>query len=183
MGIGDSDCENETDNSGWYSQTRARGHTGPSFTNPYYKRLVSGPQDHKLYTREQFSTNAELSEFFRDDINLVEQISLYMVETKGVRSVQDASCLNPTIPGDLCNGLTSAQCAVAKNRFRRQVSFDRILINAPSLQSRYTGKFKGVMIGETALFSLGKFSFEFDDVFKEVPVLPLLPIENYLVVE
>lgn len=63
------------------------------------------------------------------------------------------------------------------------ISFSRILINAPIVHSRYNGKFRGLVIAEFALFWQGKSSYEFDPVFKEVPVLPLLKNEDYLLVE
>jgi hypothetical protein len=63
------------------------------------------------------------------------------------------------------------------------ISFSRILINAPIVHSRYNGKFRGLVIAEFALFWQGKSSYEFDPIFKEVPVLPLLKDEDYLLVE
>jgi hypothetical protein len=56
----------------------------------------------------------------------------------------------------------------------RVVSFERLLINTPNFNSRYQGEFKGVIIAEMALGSLGDFSFKFDDIFSRVFVLPLL---------
>ncbi len=63
------------------------------------------------------------------------------------------------------------------------ISFSRILLNAPVVHSRYSGKFKGLVIAEFALFFQGKSSYEFDPVFKEVPVLLRLKESDYLVVE
>jgi hypothetical protein len=63
------------------------------------------------------------------------------------------------------------------------ISFSRILINAPIVHSRYNGKFRGLVIAEFALFWQGKSSYEFDPIFKEVPVLPLLKDEDYFMVE
>lgn len=54
----------------------------------------------------------------------------------------------------------------------RAVSFERLLLNAPTIHSRYIGDFKGVVVGEVVLFSVGKFSFTFDSVFQRVPLLP-----------
>jgi hypothetical protein len=39
-----------------------------------------------------------------------------------------------------------------------------ILLNEPQVHSRYRGRFKGVVIAESALFRLGGSSFEFDPV-------------------
>lgn len=58
--------------------------------------------------------------------------------------------------------------------------FTRLLLDAPLVHSRYRGQFKGLVIAEVALFRLGKSSFEFDPVFKEVPTLPILKDADYL---
>ena len=63
------------------------------------------------------------------------------------------------------------------------LGFSRLLLNAPIIHSGYSGRFKGLVIAEFALFKQGKSSYEFDPVFKEVPVLPLLKDEDYLLVE
>ena len=63
------------------------------------------------------------------------------------------------------------------------LSFSGILLNAPIVHSRYSGKFRGLIIAEFALFFQGKSSYEFDPVFKNVPVLPLLKDSDFLVVE
>jgi hypothetical protein len=63
------------------------------------------------------------------------------------------------------------------------ISFSRLLLNAPIVHSRYTGRFKGLVIAEFALFWQGKSGFEFDPVFKQVPLLPLLQDEDYLTIQ
>ena len=65
----------------------------------------------------------------------------------------------------------------------RSVHLERILLNAPMVQSRLTGNVSGVVITEVALFALSKFSYSFDAVFKAVPVLPLLLPSDFLVVQ
>jgi hypothetical protein len=62
------------------------------------------------------------------------------------------------------------------------ISFSRLLLNAPQVHSRYKGKFQGLIIAEVALFRLGKGIFEFDPVFKTVPVLSRLKDSDYLLV-
>ncbi|RYZ93635.1 MAG: hypothetical protein EOP06_00265 [Proteobacteria bacterium] len=57
---------------------------------------------------------------------------------------------------------------------KRDVSFDRILLNAPLVYSRYAGDVRGTIIAEIALMSIGSFKFEYDPVFNEVNVLPYL---------
>ncbi|MEY4617593.1 MAG: hypothetical protein RJB66_2553 [Pseudomonadota bacterium] len=56
----------------------------------------------------------------------------------------------------------------------REVQFERLLINAPIIHSRYTGDFKGVVIADFVLWSLGKFKYFYDDVFDRTPVFPML---------
>jgi len=63
------------------------------------------------------------------------------------------------------------------------ISFSRLLLNAPVINSRYSGKFKGIVIAEYALFWQGKTNFEFDPIFKEVAVLPVLKDSDYLRIE
>ena len=63
------------------------------------------------------------------------------------------------------------------------IAFSRLLLNAPVINSRYKGKYKGLVIAEYALFWPGKTHFEFDPIFKEVPVLPLLKDSDYLRIE
>jgi hypothetical protein len=58
-----------------------------------------------------------------------------------------------------------------------------LLLNAPQVHSRYQGAFKGLIIAEVALPRLGKGIFEFDPVFKRVPVLRQLKESGYLQVE
>jgi hypothetical protein len=57
---------------------------------------------------------------------------------------------------------------------RASFDYTGLLINAPMIHSRYLGQVRGTIIAELALFSLGAFHFEFDPVFGEVNVLPLL---------
>jgi hypothetical protein len=63
------------------------------------------------------------------------------------------------------------------------ISFSRLLLNAPQIHSRYKGPFKGLVIAEIVLFRLGKSTFDFDPVFKEVPILPRLKNSDYLLIE
>jgi hypothetical protein len=65
----------------------------------------------------------------------------------------------------------------------RNVTTERLLLNAPHVHSRYTGNFSGAIIAEVALFTLGQFKFEFDPVFERVPVLPFISQSEYLQIE
>lgn len=71
----------------------------------------------------------------------------------------------------------------------RDVAYERLLLNAPLVESRYAGTFKGSIVAEMALMSLGlsanqgRFRFEFDDVFKDAAVLPMLKDQDFLNVQ
>jgi hypothetical protein len=69
--------------------------------------------------------------------------------------------------------------ASAQTPHGRNVSYERLFVNAPNYQSRYLGQFKGVIVSEFALGSLGHFAFRFDSVFETVPILPLLRPTEY----
>ncbi len=56
-------------------------------------------------------------------------------------------------------------------------------MNAAQVHGRYKGKLKGLVIAEVALFRLGKSTFKFYPIFKEVSVLPLLKDSDYLEVK
>ncbi len=56
----------------------------------------------------------------------------------------------------------------------REIAFERILLNAPLVFSRYSAGVRGTIIAEYALMSIGSFKFEYDPVFNGVNVLPYL---------
>lgn len=64
-----------------------------------------------------------------------------------------------------------------------KIDFRRLLLNAPDVQSRYSGNFQGTVIAEFALWRLGQFSFVFDPVFKAVPIFPLVDINKVIRIE
>ncbi len=75
-----------------------------------------------------------------------------------------------------------ASCLLA-SRESRNVSFERLLLNAPIIHSRYTGNFSGTVIAEYAIMSLNQFKFEFDEVFRRVSIFPFLDSKIYLDVQ
>ncbi|QLY26262.1 hypothetical protein [Bdellovibrio sp. KM01] len=62
----------------------------------------------------------------------------------------------------------------------RNVSFERILLNAPLIHSRYEGNVSGTVIAEISIMSLNMFKFSYDEVFNTVPVFPFLDKSVYL---
>lgn len=71
----------------------------------------------------------------------------------------------------------------------RAQAFERLLLNAPLVESRYAGGFKGSIVAEIAYMGLGlaanesRFKFEFDPVFQNVDVFPLLQEQDFLRVQ
>jgi len=61
----------------------------------------------------------------------------------------------------------------------RKVNLSRLLLNAPVIHSRYTGDFKGVVIGDFALWSLGQFKYEYDPIFEKIPILPMIDSRHF----
>ena len=64
----------------------------------------------------------------------------------------------------------------------KNISFERLLLNAPQIQSRYEGNFQGVIIAEIAIMRLGDFKFKYDPVFKTTPILPFVNQAEVLMV-
>lgn len=62
----------------------------------------------------------------------------------------------------------------------RYKGFSRLLLNAPRIDSRYIGNFKGSIITELPMLSIANFAFEYDMVFTRVPILPRLKPSDYL---
>ena len=94
-------------------------------------------------------------------------------ENIGSDLLVDASTLSGTLPA----GVTTALSAAGQPRM--SIQYQRLLLNAPVIHSRYLGQFSGVIVSEIAIFSLGEFNFTFDDIFdnSQLPILPGLPVD------
>lgn len=105
-----------------------------------------------------------------------------------LRGVSNPKSLNQQIYQSLVSNMPGAQDA-ACTPGGRGVRYERILLNAPLIHSRYAGGIKGSVIAEFALMPLGlyenqsRFKFEFDPVFSQVEVLPMLKEQDFLKVE
>ncbi len=132
-----------------------------SATNPgwYHTNRASG---HKPLTLRHGSHSAETRRLKGDSVEAADRLILHGNFATAV-SLQDASCRGGTDP--------------------RAVHFERLMLVAPNVQSRFTGNFRGVIIAEFANFSLSQFKFTFDDIFKQVPVLPMIESASYLSVK
>lgn len=98
--------------------------------------------------------------FTRDLGTPTEMLSLVKGDSDTIPGVQDATC-GPT---------------------GRNVSYERLLLNAPMIQSRYQGAFSGTMISEITLTSLNSLIYAFDPVFSKTVILPLLKPQDYLTI-
>lgn len=94
-----------------------------------------------------------------------------------VQAQNDKIIADAALIGDLKDATTYPESG------SRIIDFERILLNAPQVHSRYMGRFDGVIIAEIAVMSLGQFRFQFDSIFSEVPVLPILRPSDYLQVQ
>ena len=147
MGLGNTQCEANTDKNGWYNQNKV--------TSPLQERF-SGLADSKdVKLRNTDSTSG----FPMTSASPSEEAKALVAEGLKIADLNDASCHG------------------------RAVSFDRLMLVAPQVHSRYKGNFSGVVIAEFPLFSLGSFVYQFDQVFLKVPVLPLMDMDKILKIQ
>lgn len=80
---------------------------------------------------------------------------------------------------DVLLGLPDATCST----YGSDVSYSRILVNAPHVHSRYAGTFTGTIIAEVAILKLAAMNFKFDSVFERVKAIALTGVTNSLSVK
>lgn len=154
LGIAGSHCESDT-NPGWYYNQSIL--STPNITNPLEFRFRGD-----IYNRVTRSANPTLaSSYPQTAASPIEEGQFIISKGLKIAGLKDASCETGTPAG-------------------REIHFERLLLNAPNIQSRYTGKFKGSIIAELPLFALSRFDFSFDPVFQRVPILPLIKTEDFL---
>lgn len=73
-----------------------------------------------------------------------------------------------------CSIITSGSSVKYSKKYRREVNYEHLALNAPKIHSRYYGVFKGVIIGEDVLFSVNHFIFDKDPVMFDIDMFPLL---------
>ncbi|MGZ3769792.1 MAG: Ig-like domain-containing protein [Bdellovibrio sp.] len=131
-------------------------------TNPgWYSSSPNDIQNPFAHRYDRYGTFTRLTGI---DATLLAQDKAYNVaEASKIVGLKDASCYGGSAP--------------------RQISLERLLLNAPRVDSRFTGQFNGVVISEAALFSLSKFTFKYDSVFDHVPILPILLPDDFFVVK
>jgi hypothetical protein len=101
-------------------------------------------------------------------------------DTVTCRSHDERTLNTPTLSGSgaladyamLGGAMMDVGNGAAAGDGHRAVSLSHLLINAPLVHSRFSGDFKGVIIAQHMVGSLGKFSYHYDDTFTSVPILP-----------
>jgi len=101
-----------------------------------------------------------------EDIKFQYQLQTYIndydaiVDNNNINLLQDA--------GD-CAGRNDPTWAAFRN-----VNFSHLLLNAPRIDSRYTGNFLGVIIGDEGIWSPGDLDYTYDNIFANGKILPML---------
>lgn len=96
------------------------------------------------------------------------------------RDARTPDTVNKELYNEYLNTIGDQYDAACSNR---NVSFARLLLNAPRVESRYNGNFIGSIVAEVSIMALGQFKFEFDEVFRQVSILPKLNDGDYLKIE
>jgi len=111
------------------------------------------------------------------------------IESIGLRKPHDSPNCGPSLSSmdaDVMKIKNSAGTNLLQDGSRsgsRVVDFQRLLLNAPRVDSRYTGDFKGVVIAEHSVWSLGRFSYFYDNVFDTSPIFPFFTPDVFFSVE
>jgi hypothetical protein len=109
-------------------------------------------------------------------------VSFWTVPSQVIRSQSNASLFGGSVMAE-ASTIESKEGALLDASCRaegRNVSFNRLLLNAPSVQSRYEGDIIGTIIAEYSIMSLGQFKFQYDEVFDKVPIFPFFDHKIYL---
>ena len=78
------------------------------------------------------------------------------------------------VAGNLVDAADPAYTVFVNNVLTNPTNYTAMFLNAPLVESRYLGLFKGTIVSELALFRLGQFNFQYDPVFENISILPLL---------
>lgn len=177
MGLGSlwkngAHCEMNVQDSGYwgYYANRAATCAGAGFNTAQCNEYTDAILDSAKF-RLSYHWGAE-GFFFRNDTRAGKVVtqSFYSEMMSTIGQQQDAACRPET----------------------RNVAFQRLLLNAPLVQSRYAGGFTGSIIAEVGLMALGldegngsapRFNFHFDPVFQQAEILPMLSEQDFLKVQ
>ena len=112
-------------------------------------------------------------------------VTMWTVPSQSLRGVSDPKAFGESVVAEaaLIEAGIGGKLQDADCLGDRAIAFERVLLNAPVVMSRYNGNIKGTIVAEWALMSLGAFKFEFDSVFTNVDVLPKLDQATFLTVQ
>lgn len=159
-------CEQNQSDSGYWSYYHNRDKWTQGMTAAQRQQFDENIADSAKYRLRYFWG---IPNFFLRGVNnpLSHSQTIYSSVTSKVALIMDAAC-EPE---------------------QRNVRYERILLNAPLIHNRYAGGIKGSVISEFALMPLGlaqnqsRFRFEFDPVFSQVDILPMLKDQDFLKVD
>lgn len=164
---------------------------GPVYFKNLNLRTISGC---RIYSTGVVFIEATDSPLDRDGIPFIDQTptsNIQITSSKGIllgvglgtynnRKANDTVSYGPALSTmdsdyfkikDLSNNLLLKDASDSGNR---KVSFNHILLNAPRVDSRYSGDFNGVLITQFSMWSLGHFTYFYDPIFNNIPILPFL---------
>jgi hypothetical protein len=146
---------------GWYSNPNATGSKdctiGSNATNPNCDTLTMRLS--AMLNRNTFSTA------YPDPKTLAALMS------SPLSGISDGAVIKArtSVEASIGHSLYDASCGPGG----RNVSISRLMLVAPYVNNRYSGNFSGSTIAESALMSLGTFTYTFDPVFAKVSVFSL----------
>jgi hypothetical protein len=115
-------------------------------------------------------------------------VSLRFRDMWTVPSYQTRDGVDPIVRGDSIISDEAAVLAVhplkdaACEPRGREVGFKHVLLNAPNIQSRYSGQVLGTIIAEIYIGELGSFKYEYDPVFSKVAIFPFLDSSEFFTI-
>jgi|GEM_PF-1900505 len=159
------------------------GVTKPSTVSEFFYLKNSTMALRNEFKRKYSPNAAELKHY--DDQNWSSMYSRMTFWMNGTHAFRNDSRDGWDIGDDILTEYSKigAQKDAACEPAKRNVSYSRLLLNAPQVHSRYWGDFSGVIVSEFILPALGQFHFQFDPVFLKAPVLPKLQDTDYLKVQ
>ncbi|MGZ3803918.1 MAG: hypothetical protein ACXVB4_06900 [Pseudobdellovibrionaceae bacterium] len=130
----------------------------------------------------RWATNSTDPSYANPSSLLTRYTDIWTVPSQFVRQSTDPDAFGKSVIAEaqLIEATTGTLYDASCRPEGRNVSFDRIVLNAPAIHSRYQGDVSGTLIAEYSLMSLGAFKFKFDPVFIQVPLFPKVNRKLYL---
>lgn len=157
--------------------------TRPSTVPSFFYLSNSALAKRDEFRANNFPNSAELAHYDKQNWDsMYSRMTFWMNGTHTFRDdTRDGFAIGKSILAEYAAVGTQKDAACEAER--RSVAFNRLLLNAPQVHSRYWGDFSGVIIAEFILPALGQFHFKYDPVFLQVPILPRLQAADYLKVQ